>query len=237
MKTYHKKTPSERFQRYSRKYQSAERVQSYDTRLFSTLKGRLFNTAERRALRKAFSHLAPDGDVLDVPCGTGRITKMLLDLEFRVTGADISEEMLGVARKKLAGRPNLLDLRREDSTRLAFEDGAFSASVSVRYLADIPPEYQQKVLSEMSRTARDVVVAVVSCDSTINRVRRKLKALLGSTMSDFPVVHKVLERWADECGLEIVAEYAPIRFLSEELVVVFRHRATGRPAPPSHPSS
>lgn len=217
-------SPQESFQRYSAKYQSASRVATYDTRWFTSLKGRVFTTAERRALRKAFSRIEPGQDVLDMPCGTGRITSMLLELGFRVTGADISEEMLACARNKLGAHPNLVGLQRADSTHLTFVDGAFSNAVCVRYLGDIPPEYQQRVLAEMARTTRGTVVAAFSRDSGTNRLRRKFKALMHSSMSEFPISQDSIKKWAHESGLEIVAEYQPLGPLSEELIVVFRHR-------------
>lgn len=46
--------------------------------------------------------------VLDFGCGTGRVTAMLLELGFKVTGYDISEGMLEQARITIGERPEVI---------------------------------------------------------------------------------------------------------------------------------
>ncbi len=47
------------------------------------------------------------GRILEMACGTGSLTKELLDLGYRVDGFDLSEEMLAVAHNKLSKNKNL----------------------------------------------------------------------------------------------------------------------------------
>ena len=49
------------------------------------------------------------GEILELGCGTGRVALVLAAEGFRVTGLDLSEQMLGVFREKLASRPELTD--------------------------------------------------------------------------------------------------------------------------------
>jgi SAM-dependent methyltransferase len=49
------------------------------------------------------------GGVLELGCGTGRVGIPLAEAGFRVTGLDLSEQMLGVFREKLAARPELAE--------------------------------------------------------------------------------------------------------------------------------
>jgi ubiquinone/menaquinone biosynthesis C-methylase UbiE len=54
---------------------------------------------EEKALRPLLAGLPP-GDALDVACGTGRVTQILVELGHRVVGVDPSEAMLERARAK-----------------------------------------------------------------------------------------------------------------------------------------
>ncbi|MFA5614890.1 MAG: class I SAM-dependent methyltransferase [Methanoculleus sp.] len=45
----------------------------------------------------------PKGTCLDVACGTGNISNLLIELGFKVIGIDISDEMISVAKQKFPG--------------------------------------------------------------------------------------------------------------------------------------
>lgn len=71
--------------------------------------------------------------VLDIACGTGEISRVLTSLGASVTGLDFSETMLGLARKKLAGRdwrPVLSDAE----AMVQIDDGRFDFAIT-RHLA------------------------------------------------------------------------------------------------------
>src|SRR5262249_49594876 len=57
-----------------------------------------------------YQHLAREtgGSVLELGCGTGRITLALAATGLEITGVDISTGMLSVARRKVAARPAAL---------------------------------------------------------------------------------------------------------------------------------
>jgi len=56
-------------------------------------------------------HVKPGSRVLEVGCGTGRITNELLGIAESITAVDVSDEMLNVLRSKL-GQPEHLTLIR-----------------------------------------------------------------------------------------------------------------------------
>lgn len=74
-------------------------------------------------------HLGPEPRrVLDLACGTGEITKLLLALGHEVTALDFSEAMLAVARRKHAGRERLR-FRLGDAENTMEPDGSYDAVV------------------------------------------------------------------------------------------------------------
>lgn len=74
---------------------------------------------------------APPGNVLEVACGTGVVTRHLrarLDPALGLVATDLSKAMLDYARGKLRGVPGI-EWREADMCRLPFADGAFGAVV------------------------------------------------------------------------------------------------------------
>lgn len=73
----------------------------------------------------------PPGDVLEVACGTGRVTRYLrerLSADLKVVASDISQAMLDYARRKLAAARGV-EWREADACKLPFGDAAFGAVV------------------------------------------------------------------------------------------------------------
>src|ERR1043166_504537 len=74
-------------------------------------KGERMERAHRPAGEKAIARLGvePDSRVLDIGCGSGWATRLLADYAFngRVTGIDISDEMIRVAREASTSYPNV----------------------------------------------------------------------------------------------------------------------------------
>ena len=88
---------------------------------------------------------------LDLGCGTGEMIKMILeqDAQKSLTGIDLSEKMLEIAKGKLTDRSKLL---LGDSEHLPFQDGTFD----VVYCNDSFHHYPapQNVLREVHRVLK-----------------------------------------------------------------------------------
>ena len=94
--------------------------------------------------------VGPDARVLDVGCGSGWATRLLADLAIngRVTGIDISDEMVRVAREASQSYPNA-DFEIASAEQLPFDTDEFTHAFSMEslyYYRNIP-----KALSEIHR--------------------------------------------------------------------------------------
>lgn len=72
----------------------------------------------------------PPGDVLEIACGTGIVTKRLrerLQPDVRLVATDISKPMLDYARMKIGSAA--IDWREADACKLPFADASFGAAV------------------------------------------------------------------------------------------------------------
>jgi len=101
----------------------------------------------------------PGERALEVGCGTGNDLPALahpVGSQGSVTGLDISEGMLAVARRKIADAnlPCPVDLRHGDARQLPFADAAFDLVYSSFTLELFPPEDVPVVLGEIRRVLR-----------------------------------------------------------------------------------
>jgi SAM-dependent methyltransferase len=93
--------------------------------------------------------------VLEVGCGTGRLSVALLQKNTRIIGLDISETMLQRTRK----RSKELNLLLGDAGNLPFRNESIE-SVFSAYTINHIPNYR-KALSEMCRIASHYVIIIV----------------------------------------------------------------------------
>lgn|GEM_PF-6461253 len=101
-----------------------------------------------------FGKLRSGQKVLDMGCGTGRFTVPMAALGVRVSGLDISQAMLDVARRKLATKGLSAELYEGDMACLPFEDGSFDVVTSMLALMHIPINDREIVFAEACRVLR-----------------------------------------------------------------------------------
>ena len=72
-----------------------------------------------------------DSPVLELGCGTGRVMRALLEAGRKVTGVDVSSQMLEVARRKLEVFPadGRYDLVQDDLATFVLQDDGFGLAV------------------------------------------------------------------------------------------------------------
>lgn len=106
--------------------------------------------------------ISPEARVLDVGCGSGWATRMLAEYAFNghVTGIDISDEMISVARASSQSQQNV-DFEIASAEQLPFGDHEFTHAFSMEslyYYRNIP-----KALKEIHRVLKPagMFIAVV----------------------------------------------------------------------------
>ena len=82
--------------------------------------------------RRSWSNAAilPGDRVLDVACGTGVVAVTAARLGARVTGLDLTPELLVVARDNTRTADVEIDFHEGDCERIPFDDAAFDVVVS-----------------------------------------------------------------------------------------------------------
>jgi SAM-dependent methyltransferase len=131
--------------------------------------------------------LGSAGEILELGCGTGRLTRRLLERGHRVFGVDVSERMLEVLRSKAAAWPAVdrerLQLARGDVRNLRLKERFAVAVAPDDFLTHfLTPE----CLASALRTVRDHL-HISGRLLTDFRVRRKSELAVGAGPGPYPV--------------------------------------------------
>lgn len=200
-------------------------ARAYDAERFRSVAGRVFNCLERRALRKAFRVLSENSYVLDVPCGTGRVTELHLERGCRTLAMDISPQMQSVARERLRRFSSRLEFHVGDLADCQFSDNSFDAISCIRFLCHFDSEERVKFLQCIARITKRWAVVNVSYSSVWYRVRRKIKKVLrNDNPIRYCVSEKDLRRELSASGLDVIGRFWTLPLVSEDLILLCRKR-------------
>jgi len=111
--------------------------------------------------------------VLDVATGTGQQAFAFAKSGHDVTGVDLTESMLAIARRH--NKNGSVKFEIGDATQLRFEENTFNISSVSFALHDMPVNIRKKVLREMVRVTKpDGVIIIVDYDLPHNKISRVL---------------------------------------------------------------
>jgi ubiquinone/menaquinone biosynthesis C-methylase UbiE len=143
---------------------NTEIANKYDS-YYQTELGKQIDTIEKEVIAELLTAI-PKEKMLDLGCGTGHWTEFLIKKGFQLTGVDISESMLNIAKdKNLAA-----DFLWANSENLPFEDESFNSIVSITMLEFV--ENLDKVIQEIYRVLKrggSMVIGCINADSIIGK--------------------------------------------------------------------
>jgi demethylmenaquinone methyltransferase/2-methoxy-6-polyprenyl-1,4-benzoquinol methylase len=164
---------------------------------YDTLNHRLSWDIDRRWRRKAISQLAPYGPktMLDIATGTGDFAIMAAQMLHpeRLIGADISEGMMQIGRRKAqeAGLGKVISFEKEDCLSLSYPDASFdavTAAFGIRNFADL-----DRGLSEMCRVLKtDGHLSIVELTTPVSFPMKQLFRVYSHTV--LPVYGRLISK-------------------------------------------
>ena len=127
---------------------SIKRAYRRYAKLYDKSFGVVLHPGRKLAVKKA--NTRPKQRVLELGVGTG-LALPLYRPDARIVGVDVSDEMLDIARGRVAerGLGNVEALLNMDAENLAFDDDSFDAVVAM-YVASVVPD-PKRLLREMRR--------------------------------------------------------------------------------------
>lgn len=164
-------------------WQSRTVAEQYDERRFASLGGRLYDRMEKRSIVSCLNtarQTAPINTVLDLACGTGRISELLANQGFQLTCGDISDEMLRIAKRRLMSAGfEQTKFMHADIYDIEAEAESFDCVTAFRLFQHLTSEQRANALYEMARVSRRFVLVNVMHTSTYYSVVRRMRRALG----------------------------------------------------------
>ena len=167
--------------------------------------------------------------VLDVGCGGGLLSEGMADRGAEVTGIDLSEKPLGVARLHLLESGQKVNYRMISAEHMADEmPGAFDAVTCLEMLEHVPDPASivascarlvkpggQVFFSTLNRNPKSYLLAVIGAEYVLQ--------MLPKGTHDFArfIKPSELTRWCKQCGLE------PAELIGMTYIALTRRYALG----------
>jgi SAM-dependent methyltransferase len=183
----------------------------------------------------AASDVRPGQDVLDVATGTGNAAIIAAQSGARVTGLDLTPDLLDAARHRMADAGVEIELVEGDAEELPFEDDSFDRVLSV-FGVMFAPRHEVAVaeLVRVCRPGGTIGVATWTPEGTVGQMFRTL----GSYMPPPPPEQKPPLLWGTEehvrelfggSGAELEFERRMVNFVdrSAEEAVAYNERMLG----------
>lgn len=187
---------------------NAENERLYDEarRFGRSPRGRRMNEFERKTAQFVLSKLRPDSRVVDVPCGTGRFTDVIMRLGHRYVGVDLNLGNARFAAKRLkASLPTV----QASLLELPLAGNCADFVLCVRMFHHFSRDQIERALQEMSRIAPQCLVTFYNRRTWRVQKRRfslrvRRKARYGGDAWDAKTysVHQ-MARLAQKAGLRI----------------------------------
>jgi len=178
---------------------------------------------ERRALLKVLEAIGPGANVLDLPCGSGRLTSLLVARGYRLTAADSSARMVERARAAAPRAGVRFDVR--DVLDSGYPDRSFDAVVCHRLFHHFgEPPLRQQALRELARICRGPIIASFFNSFSLDALRSRLKhALRGTRPTDrIPIPLETFASDGLQVGLRLERAVAVRWGISALWLAVFR---------------
>ncbi len=216
---------AEKYEKKKKHYQNDSVASKYDDVRFIKLSHRLRNRRKLAAIQRALSTAAELGyeirNVIDIPCGTGRLVPLFIDNKISFTGADISREMMEVSRNRFGNSGLLNGMVRCDAESMPFRDRSFDSVVSIRFMFHVPREVRHNILKEMARISKGWLIIDYRHRYTVKYWIKSALSRLGiGKPPSYRISVSDLQSELSAAGINLIRIFPTLRLFSDKWVVL-----------------
>jgi ubiquinone/menaquinone biosynthesis C-methylase UbiE len=190
---------------------------------------------EEICIRQCLRAIPSGSRVLDLPCGAGRMTRILVQSGYRVTGADVSDAMLARARENYREFRNShpdappVQFTIRDILSTCFEDNEFDGVSCIRLFHHFADSLtRQQALCELRRICRGPIVVTFLNSFALDRVTYWVRDVLRGKkrVAQLPISYKTFKLDIEAAGLQINKTIAAHWGVSSRWFLVLSRRPT-----------
>ena len=176
---------------------------------------------QRKILKKIIDqcNFNENDNILDIPCGTGFIGKILCDTKASITASDISNEMMKRAINEYSGN-NFQGFVECDITNTSFESEFFDCTIVLAFLHRLPKNIRNKTWAEIVRISKKYIIVNYGFDSTPQKIKKwflsKVQPSYIPAPSSLPI--EEIKSEIDSYGLKIKKMVYVTYFLSGKVI-------------------
>lgn len=211
-------------------YRGRSKYNQQTARSYEEQRSEAKHAAEMRLVDRALAHIPRSHRVLDVPCGGGRITAHLAGKGYTISGADLSDAMLELARANLAAQGFPCSVEKQDLEQLTLPDRSVDTLISFRLFHHFPePRIRQRIIGELCRVADRYVVLSYFSPLSITSLKRRIRELRGGRKSEkhsTSLAEVVI--YFQLAGYRLVKDYARLPLLHTLHLAVFERIDEGQ---------
>jgi ubiquinone/menaquinone biosynthesis C-methylase UbiE len=201
-------------------YQNKTYAAGYEKTRFKGIYGRFRNWNTKRVISKLIRFTGGKGLALDIPCGTGRLSHLILKSGYKWIGGDISLEMMMESRKRMNGFEDSFSNIRLDAEAMAFKDSTIDCVFSVRFIYHIPVEIRYRMLQEMRRVTKKWLIIDYNYPNRFKKMARTIGSLFGGRPIKKRISLQEITRELGENGFSIHKAIPASRFFSDNVLLL-----------------
>lgn len=151
-----------------KKFYTNEASVYHDTR-YGGVYGNLFRTLHHETLSSFLSQHKSEERVLEVACGTGHTSSLLIEMGLKPVSCDLTIAMINKAKSRFSNSDKMPVFIETNAMNLPFEDNTFDTLISTRFLHLFNEQDQIKLFSEMHRVLKPGGELIIDFDNWSSR--------------------------------------------------------------------
>jgi len=200
-------------------------VEEYRKTRYKGIDQRIINKKERKILEKILESIEEKNiSVLDIPCGYGRFSELLLKKSLNLTSADVSFPMVLTTRKYSPSTNSPHHFLVGDIKHLPLKDNSFGCIVTIRLFQHILHSSARfQILKELHRVAKKFVILSFYRYNFLHSVERWMRCRIKNVnkkISMLPLGD--LEKELSSVGFKVLNLFPVMRYFHAHNIVLLQ---------------